>query len=139
MRPGTSNHLKEMKASRGGLKAAVICFVSALLPLWLVSRAGQGLREAGPTLRPGVGWGYICPRGRQGTRGFYRPAFSASPWPSSHPCLIPGFGGSAMSRKPGSACPSPWEGSGPSLSHFLCQRRADYLFIVVRTYRQVLL
>lgn len=25
MRPGTSNHLKEMKASRGGLKAAAIC------------------------------------------------------------------------------------------------------------------
>lgn len=68
----------------------------------------------------------------------YRPAFSASPWPSLHPCLIAGFGGSAISRKPGSACPSPWEGSSPSLGHFLCQRRADYLFIVVRTYRQVL-
>ena len=33
-----------------------------------------------------------------------------------------------MSRKPGSACPSPWEGSGPSLSHFLCQRRADCFY-----------
>ena len=64
MRPGTSNHLKEMKASRGGLKAAAIC----PSPPAAGKQGGPGSERGWPysAFWGGVG-GCIRPRG---TRGF---------------------------------------------------------------------